>query len=315
MRWTTWGSADDDADDDPDDDDHIIIAVSAIIKIVSTFDRQTSKDSRIGWGSSAMVYNISYFTRDSDLNLTVAKVHAKMMKSESRTMSEKNFSIFFVQSQIARGCRMKVLDQLAGALGSLNLRKEERRKKKLELRKDQEVSRDQGSTDERSKEFMVEMFRKSIQDIGGETTLEQRESPRTSQNMRPGMKRWEKVDDLNSSHGSVRSRGSERSSMSSGRVKRTTTSCAQRKGDVEVLRFLSLRLVSLNRFLVLVALGLAVGGHLVLDLVLLKAGGKLYLCPLPGCQFSTNREGMDAGRLRETETISKNDLNLGEAIY
>ena len=242
-------------------------------------------------------------------------MHAKLMKSESRTMSEKFFSIFFVQSQIARGCRMKVLDQLAGALGSLNLRKEERRKKKLELRKDQEVSRDQGSTDERSKEFMVEMFRKSIQDIGGETTLEQRESPRTSQNMRPGMKRWEKVDDLNSSHGSVRSRGSERSSMSSGRVKRTTTSCAQRKGDVEVLRFLSLRLVSLNRFLVLVALGLAVGGHLVLDLVLLKAGGKLYLCPLPGCQFSTNREGMDAGRLRETETISKNDLNLGEAIY
>ena len=76
MRWTTWGSADDDdgADDDADDDDHIIIAVSAIIKIVSTFDRQTSKDSRIGWGSSAMVYNISYFTRDSDLNLTVAKV-------------------------------------------------------------------------------------------------------------------------------------------------------------------------------------------------------------------------------------------------
>ena len=79
MRWTTWGSADDDngADDDADDaddDDHIIIAVSAIIKIVSTFDRQTIKDSRIGWGSSAMVSNISYFTRDSDLNLTVAKV-------------------------------------------------------------------------------------------------------------------------------------------------------------------------------------------------------------------------------------------------
>ena len=82
-----------------------------------------------------------------------------------------------------------------------------------------------------------------------------------------------------------------------------------------MLRFLSLRLVSLNRFLVLVALGLAVGGHLVLDLVLLKAGGKLYLCPLPGCQFSTNREGMDAGRLRQTETISKTDLNLGETIY
>ena len=82
-----------------------------------------------------------------------------------------------------------------------------------------------------------------------------------------------------------------------------------------MLRFLSLRLVSLNQVLVLVALGLAHGDHLVLDLVYLKAGGKLYLCPLPGCQFSTNREGMDAGRLRETETISKNDLNLGEAIY
>ena len=99
--------------------------------------------------------------------------------------------------------------------------------------------------------------------------------------------------------------------MSSGRVKKTTTSSGQRKGDVEVLRFLSLRLVSLNQVLVLVALGLNVGGHLVY----LKAGGKLYLCPLPGCQFSTNREGMDAGRLRQTETISKTDLNLGETIY
>merc|ERR1719204_137528 len=115
---------------------------------------------------------------------------------------------------------------------------------------------------------MVEMFRKSIQDIEEETTLDKGESQRTSQNMRPGMKRWGKVDYLNSSHGSARSRGSERSSMSSGRVKKTTTSSGQRKGDVEVLRFLSLRL----------------------------AGGKLYLCPLPGCQFSTNREGMDAGR-------------------
>ena len=160
---------------------------------------------------------------------------------------------------------MKVLDQLAGALGSLNLRKEERRKKKLELRKDQEVSRDQGSTEERSKEFMVEMFRKSIQDIGGETTLEQRESQSTSQNMRPDMKRWGKVDDLNSSPGSARSRGSEGSLMSSGRVKKTTTSSGQRKGDVEVLRFLSLRLVSLYQ--VLVALGLAPGVRHVLDLV------------------------------------------------
>ena len=247
------------------------------------------------------------------MNQTVAKIlyarkKAKRMKSESCTMSEFFFSKFFVQSQIARGCRMKVLDQLAGALGSLNLRKEERRKKKLDLRKDQAVSRDQSSTEERSKEFMVEMFRKSIQDIGGETTLDQGEGQRTSQNMRPDMKRWGKVDNLNSSHGSVRSRGSEGFSMSSGRVKKTTTSSGQRKGDVEVLRFLSLRLVSLYQ--VLGALGLALGGRLVLNLVLLKAGGKLYLCPLPGCQFSTDREGMDAGRLRETETISKTDLNL-----
>ena len=203
---------------------------------------------------------------------------------------------------------MKVLDQLSGALGSLNLRTEQRRKKKLDLRKDQAVSRDQGSTEERSKEFMVEMFRKSIQDIGEETTLEQGESQSTSQNMRPDMKRWGKVDDLNSSPGSARSRGSEGSLMSSGRVKKTTTSSGQRKGDVEVLRFLSLRLVSLYQ--VLVALGLALGVRHVLDLVLLKAGGKLYLCPLPGCQFSTNREGMNAGRLRETGTISKTHLNI-----
>lgn len=209
---------------------------------------------------------------------------------------------------------MKVLDQLAGALDSLNLRKEERRKKKLDLRKDQAVSRDQSSPEERSKEFMVEMFRKSIQDIGEETTLEQGGSQSSSQNMRPGVKSWGKVDFLNSSLGSARSRGSEGSSMSSGRVKKTTTSNGQRKGDVEVLRFLSLRLVSLNQVLVLVTLGLAHFGHLVLDLVLLKAGGKLYLCPLPGCQFSTNREGMDAGRLKETETISKTDLHVGEVI-
>ena len=149
---------------------------------------------------------------------------------------------------------MKVLDQLAGALDSLNLRKEERRKKKLDLRKDQAVSRDQSFTEERSKEFMVEMFRKSIQDIGEETTLEQGGSQSSSQNMRPGMKSWGKVDNLNSSLGSARSRGSEGSSMSSGRVKKTTTSNGQRKGDVEVLRFLSLRLVSL--YYVLVALGL-----------------------------------------------------------
>jgi len=173
---------------------------------------------------------------------------------------------------------MKVLDQLAGALDSLNLRKEERRKKKLDLRKDQAVSRDQSSPEERSKEFMVEMFRKSIQDIGGETTLKQGGSQSSSQNMRPGMKSWGKVDNLNSSLGSARSRGSEGSSMSSGRVKKTTTSNGQRKGDVEVLRFLSLRL----------------------------AGGKLYLCPLPGCQFSTNREGMDAGRAAMHLTESHN---------
>ena len=147
-----------------------------------------------------------------------------------------------------------MLDQLAGALDSLNLRKEERRKKKLDLRKDQAVSRDQSSPEERSKEFMVEMFRKSIQDIGGETTLKQGGSQSSSQNMRPGMKSWGKVDFLNSSLGSARSRGSEGSSMSSGRVKKTTTSNGQRKGDVEVLRFLSLRLVSL--YYVLVALGL-----------------------------------------------------------
>ena len=230
-------------------------------------------------------------------------VHAKKKKSESRKMSENCVSKFFIQSQIVCGCGMKVLDQLAGAFGSLNLRKEERRKKKLDLRKDQAVSRDQSFTEERSKEFMVEMFRKSIQDIGEETTLEKGERQSTSQNMRPDMKRWGKVDYLNSSPGSARSRGSECSSMSSGRVKKTTTSNGQRKGDVEVLRFLSLRLVSLYQVLVLVALGLALGVRHVLDLVLLKAGGKLYLCPLPGCQFSTNREGMDAGRLKETETI------------
>ena len=241
-------------------------------------------------------------------------VHAKKKKSESRKMSENCVSKFFIQSQIVCGCGMKVLDQLAGALDSLNLRKEERRKKKLDLRKDQAVSRDQSSPEERSKEFMVEMFRKSIQDIGGETTLKQGGSQSSSQNMRPGMKSWGKVDNLNSSLGSARSRGSEGSSMSSGRVKKTTTSNGQRKGDVEVLRFLSLRLVSLNQVLVLVTLGLAHFGHLVLDLVLLKAGGKLYLCPLPGCQFSTNREGMDAGRLKETETISKTDLHVGEVI-
>ena len=35
----------------------------------------------------------------------------------------------------------------------------------------------------------------------------------------------------------------------------------------------------------------------------LQVGGKLYLCPLPGCQFSTNREGMDAGRFSQTKSF------------
>ena len=52
---------DDDNDDGADDDDHIII-VCANIENSLTFDRPTSKDRGIGWGSSAMVCSILYFT-------------------------------------------------------------------------------------------------------------------------------------------------------------------------------------------------------------------------------------------------------------
>ena len=73
---------------------------------------------------------------------------------------------------------------------------------------------------------------------------------------------------------------------------------------MEVLRFLSLKLVSEVLLLYIFLSFYLAEEHdltLFLDFVLLpclmQVGGKLYLCPLPGCQFSTNREGMDAGRL------------------
>ena len=78
----------------------------------------------------------------------------------------------------------------------------------------------------------------------------------------------------------------------------------RQRGEVEVLRFLSLKLVREVLLLYIFFTFNLAEEHdltLFLDFVLLpylmQVGGKLYLCPLPGCQFSTNREGMDAGRL------------------
>ena len=141
-----------------------------------------------------------------------------------------------------------MFDQLAGALGSLNLRKEERRTRK------EEVLRDNALVEEQARDGMVEMFRKSIQELENGNTMQVEETQKISANNMQGMTKWGKMGNLNLSQGSGMSEGSARSRMfketedmtRSGRVKKATR---QRRGDVEVLRFLSLKLVGKARAL------------------------------------------------------------------
>ena len=141
-----------------------------------------------------------------------------------------------------------MFDQLAGALGSLNLRKEERRKRK------EEVLRDNALVEEQARDGMVEMFRKSIQELENGNTMQVEETQKISANNMQGMTKWGKMGNLNMSQGSGMSEGSVRSRTfkeaedmaRSGRVKKATR---QRRGEVEVLRFLSLKLVGKARAL------------------------------------------------------------------
>jgi len=208
------------------------------------------------------------------------------------------------QSDLGSRRRMKVFDQLAGALGSLKLgRREEMRNGKEQ--RDEKALRDNDVKEEQARDGMVEMFRKSVQELENRNLPQLEETQNLSSNNIQRMTKWGRMGNLNMSQGSgmperhIRdpslrwepSRvlpGSARSRMHEGRTTsrmpedmtrsgRVAKATSQR-GEVEVLRFLSLKLV----------------------------GGKLYLCPLPGCQFSTNREGMDAGRAAIHLTESHN---------
>merc|ERR1711934_1076054 len=164
------------------------------------------------------------------------------------------------QSDLGSRRRMKVFDQLAGALGSLKLgRREEMRKGKEQ--RDEKALRDNDVKEEQARDGMVEMFRKSVQELENRNPPQLEETQNLSSN------------NIQMHEGRTTSRMPEDMTRS-GRVAKAT----KQRGEVEVLRFLSLKLV----------------------------GGKLYLCPLPGCQFSTNREGMDAGRAAIHLTESHN---------
>ena len=173
-----------------------------------------------------------------------------------------------------------MFDQLAGALGSLKLGKEEeRRKRKEKEKRDEKVLRDNSVTEEQARDGMVEMFRKSVQELEYKNTLQLAETQKMSSNKMQGMTKWGRIGNLNMSQGSGMSEGhmrdaeahirrdprlgwagsrveegSARSRMSEGR---TTSRMAEdmtrsgrvakatrQRGEVEVLRFLSLKLVS-----------------------------------------------------------------------
>ena len=139
-----------------------------------------------------------------------------------------------------------MFDQLAGALGSLSLRREERRR------------REEKREEEKSRDGMVEMFRKSVEETGN--TLQVKETQKTedtsyvSQSNLQGMTRWGKVGNLDQGsgmpEGSARSRMFEEKKATTSRMPedvarsgRVRKARGQSKGEVEVLRFLSLKLV------------------------------------------------------------------------
>ena len=176
-----------------------------------------------------------------------------------------------------------MFDQLAGALGSLKLGKEEERREKKEKkerrkRRDEKVLRDNDVTEEQARDGMVEMFRKSVQELEYKNTAQLAETQKLSSSKMQGLTKWGRMGNLNVSQGSGRPEGhmrdadthirrdlgfgragsrvlegSARSRISegrttsrmpedmtrSGRVGKVT----RQRGEVEVLRFLSLKLV------------------------------------------------------------------------
>ena len=138
---------------------------------------------------------------------------------------------------------MKVFDQLAGALGSLSLRREERRR------------REEKREEEKSRDGMVEMFRKSVEETGN--TLQVKETQKTedtSYASQSNLTKWGRVGNLDQGsgmpEGSARSRMFEEKKATTSRMPedvarsgRVRKARGQSKGEVEVLRFLSLKLV------------------------------------------------------------------------
>ena len=183
-----------------------------------------------------------------------------------------------------------MFDQLAGALGSLKLGKEEERREKKEKkerrkRRDEKVLRDNDVTEEQARDGMVEMFRKSVQELEYKNTAQLAETQKLSSSKMQGLTKWGRMGNLNVSQGSGRPEGHmrdadthirrvmalARSRMSEGRTTsrmsegRTTSRMSEgrttsrmpedmtrsgrvgkvtrQRGEVEVLRFLSLKLV------------------------------------------------------------------------
>ena len=170
-----------------------------------------------------------------------------------------------------------MFDQLAGALGSLKLgRREEMRNGKEQ--RDEKALRDNDVKEEQARDGMVEMFRKSVQELEHKNTAQLAETQKLSSSKMQGLTKWGRMGNLNVSQGSGRPEGhmrdadthirrdlgfgragsrvlegSARSRMSegrttsrmpedmtrSGRVGKVT----RQRGEVEVLRFLSLKLV------------------------------------------------------------------------
>ena len=161
-----------------------------------------------------------------------------------------------------------MFDQLAGALGSLKLgRREEMRNGKEQ--RDEKALRDNDVKEEQARDGMVEMFRKSVQELENRNLPQLEETQNLSSNNIQRMTKWGRMGNLNMSQGSgmperhIRDPslgaprvlpGSARSRMHEGRTTsrmpedmtrsgRVAKATSQR-GEVEVLRFLSLKLVS-----------------------------------------------------------------------
>ena len=154
---------------------------------------------------------------------------------------------------------MKVFDQLAGALGSLKLGRVEERRQRKEKRNEKKALIDNDVTEEQAREGMAEMFRKSVQELENRNTRQLEETQKMQGMTRMGNLNMSQGSSEMAEHkGSNRSRVSEGSARSRILEERTTPRLAEdmtrsgrvakparhQRGEVEVLRFLSLKLVS-----------------------------------------------------------------------